>query len=381
MTVCQITTVHNAYDTRILYKECFSLKEKNFEVYLIAVHDKETDINGVKIIPLKKPKNRFERLFFTNLTAFIKAFKLNSDIYHFHDPEFMFFAYLLKLIKRKKVIYDVHEDYPGEILIKDWIPSKFLKNILSKIFIIIERFFSKKYDALILAQDTYLKRFHFFKNKIIILNNYPILNDNSLNFSKDFNENQSFNLIYSGSINKERGVWIMINSFKLLLQKRKDVKLFLVGYFTNLQLYKDVKEYLINNNLTDNVIIIGGDKFVKRDEIDKLYKKMDIGLIIFPYYEYFKDKILTKFFEYMLFELPVVATDFPLWKDFFDKNKCGVVVNLENLEEIIKKLDYLIDNENLRNEMGKRGRELVLKYYNWDIEKLKLLNLYKELSC
>ncbi|MEM2929041.1 MAG: glycosyltransferase family 4 protein [Nitrososphaerota archaeon] len=379
--ICHITTVHNVFDTRIFYKECNSLKENGYDVYLIAIAENLTEINGIKIISLKKPKNRFLRFIFTNLHAFIKAIKLKADVYHFHDPEFIFWGFILKMILRKKIIYDVHEDYPGEILIKDWIPTKLLKVIISKIFSIIESLLSSRFDALILAQETYLKRFKNYRNQIIILNNYPIIKNYSIDYKKNDNRKDSFNMIYSGSITVERGVWIMIKTIELLIKNKKNIKLYLVGYFPNKSLYEDITKYIENKNLTENVIIYGGNRFVKREEIDKIYTYMDVGLVIFPYNNYFSDKILTKFFEYMLYELPIIATDFPLWKEFMTQNRCGLVVSPENLEEISNKIYYLMKNESLRKEMGKFGREIVLKAYNWDNEKIKLLNLYRYLQC
>jgi len=41
-----------------------------------------------------------------------KALEVDAEVYHFHDPDLLFLALKLKK-KGKKVIYDVHENYPG----------------------------------------------------------------------------------------------------------------------------------------------------------------------------------------------------------------------------------------------------------------------------
>ena len=51
---------------------------------------------------------------------------MDADLYHFHDPELMLFAFFLKL-RHKKVVYDIHEDLTKQILIKNYIPSFFKK--------------------------------------------------------------------------------------------------------------------------------------------------------------------------------------------------------------------------------------------------------------
>lgn len=381
MKICHITTVHNLFDTRIFYKECLSLHEENYEVYLIAVNDSflQNEVLGIKLINLNKPKNRIDRMIRINLMAFIHAIKLKAKVYHFHDPEFIIFAFLLKLINRCKVIYDIHENYSEEILIKDWIPSKFLRKIISKSFDFIERILVKKFDALILAEEVYYKRFQNLNEKVIFIFNYPLLNNLNISFKK-FNKNKDhFNLIYSGFISEDRGIWNILKSFKILLEKRKDVKLFLVGYFTNLNLLKKVKHYLIDNKIDKFVILIGGDKFIKREKIDRIYKFMDLGLVVFPYIKYYYEKLPTKFFEYMMFEIPIIASNYFRWKEFLEKNECGIAVNPDNYYEIAEKIDKILSDINLLKRMGSNGKSLVLEKYNWNIEKEKLISLYKEL--
>lgn len=377
MRVCHITTVHNVYDTRIFYKECLSLKNNGFEIYFIAPYDKKESLNGVNIIPLKKYKNRLERIIFSNFLAFVEALKIKAQIYHFHDPEFIPWAYLLKIISKSRVIYDVHEDYYSAILLKYWIPN-FLRKLIGKIFDKIEKFFSKKFDAIIIAEEFYNEKFEKINKMVVKILNYPIIyNSNNimnLNIKRD-----NFNIIYSGTISEERGIWNILLGFNLLIKKNKKVKLFLVGKFSNQKLLNEVENYIIDNNLNDNVIIIGGNNFVKREIIDNYYYYMDLGLVLLHNNPNYDRTMPTKFFEYMQFGLPVLASDFPLWREFFNKYKCGLTVNPEKPEEVSDKILYLIENQNERKKMGEIGKKLVFEYFNWNKEEKKLISLYKEL--
>jgi hypothetical protein len=109
MKVCILTSVHPVFDTRIFQKEAKTLKEAGYKVVLIAQHEKEEIVDGIKIIPLKKSKNRFWRIV-DDWKLLQKALREKANIYHFHDPELIPFIILLKIRTEAKIIYDVHED-------------------------------------------------------------------------------------------------------------------------------------------------------------------------------------------------------------------------------------------------------------------------------
>jgi len=78
--------------------------------------------------------------------------------------------------------------------------------------------------------------------------------------------------------------------------------------------------------------------------------------------------------------LPVVASNFPLWKSIIEENNCGICVDQTNPEEIRNKLLALISNDDKLIEMGKNGRKAVELTYNWEVEEKKLVEFYKNLN-
>src|SRR5690554_5429798 len=102
--VCILSSVHNLFDTRIFHKQAKSLLKAGFKVSYVVQAEQHMIIDGISIIPLKKPKNRLWRMVLTSIELYIKALKERADIYHFHDPELIPIGILLKLAG-KKVVY------------------------------------------------------------------------------------------------------------------------------------------------------------------------------------------------------------------------------------------------------------------------------------
>ena len=95
--VCVLTSAHPAFDVRIFHKECKSLVRAGYEVTLIAAAKENGFHDGVALKTLPIWKNRFHRFMRGSLAVYKRALEVDADIYHFHDPELIPAALLLRL--------------------------------------------------------------------------------------------------------------------------------------------------------------------------------------------------------------------------------------------------------------------------------------------
>src|SRR5262249_8528940 len=86
-----------------------------------------------------------------------------------------------------------------------------------------------------------------------------------------------------------------------------------------------------------------------------------------------------KLFEYMAAGIPVIASNFPAWKEIIDGVKCGLVVDPLRPEEIARAIEFLLTHPVEAEEMGRRGEAAVRDTYNWHSQADVLFELYARL--
>jgi len=367
MRICHISIVHSRYDIRIFYKECNSLKKAGHEVsYVVADGKHDEKLNGITIYSVKKPNNRIERMIKTTRLAFEKARSLKCDIYHLHDPELIPIGKKLKK-NGAKVIFDSHEDIPMQILSKHYL-HPFIKKSVSRLFSQYQRKSLPQFDVIVTATPYICKKISKYHNNAVNINNYPIIRESFI-VNQEKEKTNSNTIIYLGGLTEIRGIKEIVWSLPYV---ENDIVLKLAGEFTQVSF----REELIVEPGWDFVEELG---FLNRDKIKELLLETKAGLVTLLPTKAYQDSLPIKMFEYMSASIPVIASNFPLWKKIVEENNCGLCVNPENPKEIAEAIDWVIDNPEEAKRMGQNGRKAVEEKYNWETEKDRLIALYNNL--
>lgn len=367
--IVHITTVHNVHDTRVLYRECVSLARAGYDITLIACAENAFNCKGVKVIPLRKPGSRLNRMTITALSALRKALVLNPTIYHFHDPELAPWMGLLRF-RTNRIIFDVHEKVASNIDNRLWIPG-FVRPIVKRLaqwtLPVLMRSFH-----IIFAEDSYPKEYPWIHN-YTLLRNFPELD--SFPTDSNFARRVPFTIAYIGSISESRGIIDLLDAASLLQKSGHEIGLLLIGR-DDLGSGRSIQELVSARNL-NNVEIIG---YTPQPTAMALIRTCHVGFAVLHRIPNYVDSYPTKIFEYMGCELPFITSDFPLYRGIVDKWKCGFAIEPSNPSVIASTIGKLIANEELRKLMGTRGKEAVATEYNWASEERNLLKLYDSLN-
>jgi glycosyltransferase involved in cell wall biosynthesis len=78
--------------------------------------------------------------------------------------------------------------------------------------------------------------------------------------------------------------------------------------------------------------------------------------------------------------LPVIASDFPLWRDIIYQVGCGVCVDPLSPDAIVSAISELLQDPVHLENMGRNGRRAIEQIYNWEVEQNTLISLYDSLE-
>jgi len=364
VNICHLTSVHSRFDVRIFLKECCSLVNAGHHGTLIVADGKGDETkNGVTIIDVGAPHSRIDRMINVTRRIYRAAKTLNADIYHFHDPELIPTGLKLKRLG-KKVILDAHEDVHLQILCKPYLngPTRY---VCAKAFSLYEKRACRHFDAIVAATPFIRDRFIKNNQRTVNVNNYPRFNE--FHESSDVSYIKKENKIcYIGGITEIRGIKELISSMSAV-----ECELDLAGTIQPESLRKKLLE------------IPGWEKihelgFVNRQDVKKVLETSKAGIVTFHPKPNHINAQPNKLFEYLSASIPVIASDFPLWREIIDKHTCGILVDPLNPREISEAINWIISHPEKAAQMGKNGREAVEKRFNWENERRKLLNLYED---
>ena len=372
MKVCIIAgrEFFDPFDQR-LFKEAKSLVKFDHDVTLLTP-DKENkivEVDGFKVICIKKSN----KLGLTSYNILRTAKRLGSDVYHCHEFDTLIPGTLLKILTKKRIIYDSHEDYPR--LVYEISKKKFNRFFVD----MIERISSRFMDQIITIDKTMADRYSRFNKNVLILRNYPQLEyftgqKKPVELEKMIDTDKDFIFVYVGNISLKRGILVMLSAMEMVIKRHKNVKLLLIGMYHDEESKRKTLDFIKAKDLERNVIFSG---WVDYRELAGYLSVADAAISLLQPLPRLKTIFPSKLFEYLITKKPIIISNFQNLKQMVDSLGCGLTVNPTDAKQVAEAMLYLVEHPKEARAMGESGFSIAKKKYTWEVQERDLMKIYE----
>lgn len=375
--VCMMVTNTCTHDARVL-KEAASLAKNGYHVTILAVMGNNIEKNEVvdgfcikRINRRLKPFTFFGKLEFS-LKFIYFSMKEKADIYHAHDLSTLLECFISSKINKSVLIYDSHELFVrnyGRMSLGEFAYYFLEKNLIKRVnsIITVNQCISKKLKS----------RYGLSKDPIVVMN-CPSLNPKDLDSSSTSNgylHNEIFNnltkriILYQGNMQDGRGLLQLVESMHYLSDKEFCLLMIGDGFL------KNKLEEIVAERKIKNVYFTGK---LNLDQLAEYTKIADLGVILFEnnsLNNYYASP--NKLFEYIHGNVPILAPNYPFFRNIIEKYDIGVLIDEiipEKISDLITSIFLDLDKYNsMKNNTVVAKKEL-----NWEIEERQLVSLYNK---
>lgn len=365
--ICHVTLGHNPTDDRIFHKEAHSLVKLGYDVTIIAPAREVIDEkDGVKFVLFP------EKGFFHNiLRGYLLARDQHADVYHYHDFDFLLAAILWKYKFGRKIIYDAHETIFW-LFMESSRRSLAIRFPLAVIAQTVEWLNVIFADQVITVTPWIAEGFKRFRKNVTLIYNFP---QAELFRLPDTSDKKKPTILYHGYISPTRNIEMMIESMKYVHADFPSARLVFIGDI-NERYSRQLTNFISFRKLTDVIEVRPAIPF---DQIPKLLASAMIGLSSMSTGEALRRSIQIKPFEFMAAGVPVLGCRVPSIEQFVERTGAGIIIDPLTAENLGRQISILLANDQLRHEMGSRGKTVVAEKFNWRSMEIEIEELYRHL--
>ncbi len=369
----------HGFSVQIL-EEYRGLRQQGNEIILCCYHVGQ-NIEGINIsramrVPWYKDPQKnvsFHYIyldFLLLLHSFRMAFKFKPDIIHAHIHEGGLIGIIVGKLLKIPVIMDVQGSMLGEYKERG-LP---INSLLEKIIGSIEKTVNRNVDALMvevehrkemILEDSKIKRENVFLFKLAIDTDLFSPQNRDMMLLRSLNISEEKKVIgYVGLLTPYQGIDNLLEAMKLMLQKRKDIHLLVMG-FLNLETYKKKASDLGLDGFitfTGKMPYHNAPKYLSLSEIavgPKISLQETNGKLI----------------PYMSMGLPTVAFDTDMNREYL--GELGVYAKYKDSEDLAICMSRLLDSEEEKKRLREQLRERAVSKFGLAGMAKNTMNMYE----
>jgi len=372
-SIAIVTSIHPDFDSRI-WKHAKGLVRAGYEVHLVCPWNvpSGTIQDGVRFYTFDRVRKRALRPVLIPSRILRRLLPLLSmvDLVHFHDIDILPWMTLLSFFK--KVVYDVHENYPEEMMVREWIPRR-LRGLLRWSIYWGQFLCSVKIRNVVLVAPSYDAGFtnpYFRKIYFRNLATLELLNGVASDYMT-----RSPAVIFTGSQYENNGTLLYLDIAALCKDTIPGVPFNMTDRFGSQGFRQQVFDAIQARQLT-NIQFLPN---VKPHELMQVLNRATLAVSPSLRVPQQIKGFHTKLYEYVAAGLPVVASDLPHETKLIGGNNCGILCRPEDPRTFAEAIIRLVQDRDHAFRLGKNGQKAFQEKYAWESELPKLLDFYDQI--
>ncbi|QRQ99462.1 glycosyltransferase family 4 protein [Dyadobacter sandarakinus] len=372
------------FDRRV-WQEANTLKENGAKVSIICpkmkgyTKSRET-IDGIEIYRHPLPVEasgalgyllEYSAALFWEFTLALRIFfkKRFHVIQGCNPPDLIFLVALPFKLFGVKYVFDHHDINP------ELYEAKFEKqDAFYKLMVLFEKLTFRTANASIATNESYksiaVERGGMSPDKVTVIRSGPKLDRLRITAgNQTYKKGRNYLVGYLGVIGEQEGIDLLLEAFRLLVDRRKDVQLAIVGGGTSVE---SLKALSIEKGLGDYVDFYGR---VSDELMVDILNTTDICVNPDKPLKMNNLSTMNKIMEYMALKKPIVQFDLKEGK--FSAREASLYAT--SVPDFADKMDFLLSNAAVREQMGNYGYNRVVTELSWEFESKKLIDFYKRL--
>jgi glycosyltransferase involved in cell wall biosynthesis len=366
--VCHVTTAHPSRDARIFHKECKTLARARYRVVLVAQHAGREESEGVRIEPLPAATGKAQRFVRLVPRALITALRQRAALYHFHDPELVPAALIMRALRRGRVVYDMHELYSEALA-----PAGRSRPVVrAALHVALELVPLRFFDLVVFPTES-LRLEIAAPTRSVTLVNLPTIEEGRRVQRPVPWADREHDVIHLGTISPPR-MGFMLEVARRAAELRPELRWLFLGI-------ADSTVAWVRANY-DRAFLDRHVEMRKRTTHVEALQHIQMSRIGFNYHPLerrFLVAIPMKVFEYMLMEVPVVSTALPELTRWLEPDRDAVLVDGDTPAVYARAVADLLADPARAGSLAEAGRTKILDGLNWEAsEGPKLLEAYED---
>jgi glycosyltransferase involved in cell wall biosynthesis len=365
-TLCHFTTLHKELKSRSYYMQFMPLAAGGATVRFVSPAGIHGRHDGVNFVPLARRRGWLGHLLaIPSLLNVLR--KQRAGLYHFQDLELLPTALFLKLLFRKRIVFDCYEDFPSMALTMRAAP-RWLRAVAASTVTAALRLAACCFDGLMTADPLTLRKLARVGHcRKITFYNFPNLD---LFPTPEPDSAKEFDVVYRGGLSERAGTWVLLDAIRVLALRGKTARLLLIGYCDDAKVQRALQERIRGLGLSAQVETMGR---IPHDKMAETLSRARIGVSPLQDIPKFRLNIPVKVFEYWACGLPVIASDLPPIRPFFKTLNGGLLFQPADVSALAHSIGWMLEHPETADRMGQHGRDAVVHRFNHlrEIRKLR----------